>query len=109
MTNACQQIELDAIRYLSRREYSFQELVTKLLNKKHDPAQINHVLNKLAQSNYLSDERYAESFIRSKSLKGYGPVKISYELKAKGVAQEIIDQTFDVLAICSTRGDVPSI
>jgi len=76
---------------LSRREHSVGELKTKL--KKFDPAynDLNEVIEKLLESNFLNDERFAEAFIRSKSNSGYGPNYISQYLRKKGISSEQYD------------------
>lgn len=76
---------------LSRREHSVSELKTKL--KKFDPAynDLNEVIEKLLESNFLNDERFAEAFIRSKSNSGYGPNYISQYLRKKGIYPDQYD------------------
>lgn len=45
----------------------------------------------LSEYNFLNDEEYAELFARDKqNLNGYGPVKIRYLLKQKGIKEEYI-------------------
>lgn len=79
-----------AQRYLARREYSKNELFEKL-NKREFPAdEIEQVLDELIQRGWQSDQRYCESFVRFRVMKGQGPRKIHYELQQKGVNSEII-------------------
>jgi regulatory protein len=44
-------------------------------------------------NNYLNDSRFAEIYWRSRSRKGFGPKKISHELKLKGINQQLIQQS----------------
>ncbi|MDB1145108.1 MAG: regulatory protein RecX [Alcaligenaceae bacterium] len=67
-----------ALMYLSRREYARAELRTKLLKVSTSDVLLDEVLDRLASLNYQSDERFVESFIRSKS--HWGSKKILYTL-----------------------------
>ncbi len=46
-------------------------------------------LDHLEQAGALSDTRFAEVYTRVRVEKGYGPVRIDYELRQRGVAAEI--------------------
>ena len=77
----------DKIRFkildlLSRREHSFKELINKLKDRVDSEEKLFEELTKLKEENLQSDERFAESYTRSRSVKGFGPEKISYELKS---------------------------
>ena len=39
---------------------------------------------------YLDDRNYAQSYVRFRSMKGYGPLKIADELKKRGIATDSI-------------------
>ncbi len=56
---------------------------------------IDEELAKLGQEGLQSDERLAEAFIRARTRKGQGPVKIRMELKGKGVGDEVISIAFE--------------
>lgn len=79
-----------AIRLLSRREHSADELKRKLKTKGFNPALIEQIIQELAQENLQSDERFAESYQRSRRGSGYGPARIQQELKQRGVSEDII-------------------
>lgn len=79
-----------AIRLLSRREHSADELKRKLKAKGIDLTLIEEIIQELAQENLQSDERFAESYQRSRRGSGYGPVRIQQELKQRGISDEII-------------------
>lgn len=82
--------------YLSRREHSRRELTDKLLRKKYPITSIESVLSELSSSNLQSDHRYSESYTRQRRNKGYGPLRISAELQAKGVNPEIIAEVVQI-------------
>lgn len=84
------EVEESALRMLARREHSCFELKQKLLQKKHTAIAIEPVLQKLLDQNLISDERFTESYIRSRTAKGYGPLKIRAELHERGINRELI-------------------
>jgi len=78
-----------AIGLLARREHSATELQQKLQQAGHETDKIHAALEKLQQSGLQNDQRFAEAFIRSRLLRGYGELRIRQELKQKGVADEL--------------------
>ena len=84
-------IRKKAMDYLSRREHSYQELITKLGKKDFNPSLVNVELEKLIEDGLLSDRRFTESFIRSRKNQGKGPLRIRSELSIRGVASQLID------------------
>lgn len=82
-----------AIGYLARREHSAAELEQKLQQGGHETDKIHAALEKLQQSGLQNDQRFAEAFIRSRALRGYGELRIRQEMKQKGVADELINST----------------
>lgn len=79
-----------AVSYLARREHSALELRRKLDKSGFDTADIEHVLSQLQQADLQSDERFAESYVRSRINRGYGKTRIRMELQERGVADELI-------------------
>ena len=77
---------------LSRREHSFKELINKLKDRVDSQEKLFEELNKLKEENLQSDERFAESYTRSRSIKGFGPEKISFELKSRGINENLISK-----------------
>lgn len=86
------QIRLSAMGYLARREHSRLELRTKLVQKNYPVELIESVLTDLIRENLLSDERFAEAYTRSRTQRGFGPLRIRQELRERGVAEELIEQ-----------------
>ncbi|MCL7930238.1 regulatory protein RecX [Halomonas llamarensis] len=74
-----------AITLLARREYSRAELATRLERKDVPPDEIDACLSALAEEGLQSDTRFAESFIRSRILRGQGVRRIESELRQRGV------------------------
>ena len=85
-----------AVRLLSRREHSAYEIRDKLLKRDFDNEEIDRVIVELQQGGWLSDERFAEAYIRMRQLKGFGPMRIAMELNERGVKEGIIDDYLHV-------------
>ncbi|MDH3327156.1 MAG: recombination regulator RecX [Gammaproteobacteria bacterium] len=84
-----------AIQYLAMREHSYLELSRKLHQKGYDAIEIDQALSRLVDDDLLSDTRFGEAFVRSRILKGYGPVRICNELKEKGLSGFQVEQSFN--------------
>ncbi|KAA3625184.1 MAG: regulatory protein RecX [Proteobacteria bacterium] len=84
-----------ALKYLSRREYSVQELSRKLRKKGYSGAQCDRVVEDLVAQRLVSDRRFAEEYLHAKIRKGLGPVRIRHALEEAGVDKDTID---DVMA-----------
>ena len=81
-----------AIYSLAMREHSRYELKNKLLKKDYSKnVDLDKLLDELEVSDYLSDQRFAESFIRSRVARGQGKIKILNELKHRGVSATLIN------------------
>ena len=70
-----------------RREHSKLELRQKLNLKDFDDAVINDSISLLVEQKYQSDERFSEAFILMRFNQGKGPIKISMELKSRGISE----------------------
>ena len=104
-------IRHSALNLLSRREYGSVELAQKL-NQKFRGAQVvfvkdpfsdgpdeaqplelvdmvDQIVFELVEENMISDQRFAESLIRSRWNRGYGPFYVRQELRQKGVSAEL--------------------
>ncbi|MDM8569114.1 regulatory protein RecX [Thiotrichales bacterium HSG1] len=86
------QIRRCAMDYLARREHASLELKNKLLRKGFMEDIIDEVLYKLTIDKLLSDERFAESYIRYRTKKGFGPIKIKQELQQRGINSELTSE-----------------
>jgi len=81
-----------AVKLLSRREHSALEIRDKLLKRDFNEEEITRAIAELQQGGWLSDERFAEAYIRMRQQKGYGPIRIAMELNERGVSENIIDE-----------------
>ena len=80
---------------LSRREHSRKELWQKLRNRAETPEMLEVVLGTLEADRLLSDERFAESFVRSRVTRGLGPTRIKQELLQKGIAADLVSMQLE--------------
>jgi len=80
-----------AVKLLSRREHSAFEIRDKLQKRDFEEEEIAQAIRDLEQGGWLSDERYAEAYIRMRQQKGFGPLRIAIELNERGVDERIID------------------
>ena len=90
-----------AMRMLVRREHSQLELRQKLQLKDFDSALITCAIDLLIEQNYQSDKRFSEDFIVMRFNQGKGPIKVSAELKQRGI--ECFDlSVFDWFALAQS-------
>lgn len=85
---------LSALQTLcARREYCSLEMHKKALERLDgDETAAGDVLAALVADSFVNDGRYAAAFAREKAaLGGWGPVKIRFALKAKGISSETIN------------------
>ncbi len=75
-----------------RREYCVRDIKAKALKSTEgDEAAAQELVESLLQDRFVDDARYAAAFAREKSsIAGWGPVKISYALAAKGIDRQVI-------------------
>ena len=78
----------------ARREYCVSEVRAKALKAlEGDAGAAEEVVAALVRDGGVDDLRYASAFAREKaSLTGWGAVKISFALRTKGIARDVIAQ-----------------
>ena len=79
-----------AVKLLARREHSVLEIQRKLEQRDFPAEEIALALVELQQGGWLSDERYAEAYVHSRRLKGFGPTRIAIELRDRGVDEQLV-------------------
>ena len=98
-TPSASQLRAFAYRLLGRREYSVFELRQRLLQKWKGIDDIDimadELLEALVEENLLSDERFVESFVRSRINRYQGPLKIKAALRNKGVSDYLVSQQLE--------------
>lgn len=85
-----------ALKIIERSYKSEKEIVEKLLARDYDEKTIARVIDFLKEYNFINDEKYAEMFIKDKSI-SIGRNKIRYMLKRKGIEESIIEHKLTIL------------
>ena len=70
----------------------------KKLQQKHGDlagSELEELLRSLQEDGLLSDERFAETLIRGRISRGYGPFYIHQELAAKGIDNDLGDRLIE--------------
>lgn len=79
-----------AVSLVSKRLYSKKEISDKMLSKGYSLTAVSGVVSILEEYGYINDDFFASMFIET-YMKKYGVHKIKYELKNKGISDEIIE------------------
>jgi len=85
----CTDLRERALRLLARRDYARQELSRKLAPHAESAQQVAALLDDLAAGSLLSDQRYAATRISSRGAR-VGDARLAYELRGKGVAEDVV-------------------
>lgn len=88
-----------AMNLLARREHGHVELTRKLRQRGADPEMIEIELQRLIDDGLLSEQRFLESYIRSRANVGRGPRRISEELAQRGVERNVVEQALNAAEI----------
>jgi len=81
----------------AKAEYCRADVYRKALKALDgDTDQASRMVDALAEDRYVDDARYAVAFAREKaSLQGWGPIKIRFQLRSKGVSDEVISAALE--------------
>jgi len=85
-------VEAAAVRLLSGREHSIEELRRKLVRKGYPPQTIDPVIQKLAGKRLISDERFTANFVHHHAKRGQGPLRIRAALRQQGIADSQVEE-----------------
>lgn len=88
-----------AMNLLARREHGHVELARKLLLRGADADMIEVELQRLTEDGLLSEQRYLESYIRSRANAGRGPMRIREELTQRGLQRGDVEQALNAADI----------
>jgi regulatory protein len=92
-------VRLAAMNLLARREHSLHELGQKLRRRFPDESVVALELARLQDENLQSDQRYAESYLRQRSARGYGSQRVRREMRDKGLSDEQIADAFAAVEV----------
>jgi len=94
----CFACERKAEDYLARCEQSRFGLTRKLIDKGYDKKHVEKALDFLEAKNYLSDRRFASSWLRMHcSTKLHGRTRLLSELLSRGISRAVSDEALDEL------------
>jgi regulatory protein len=83
------------LHLLKYRARSRKEIIDRLKRKKFSEIAIDQVLDYCNKLDLIDDEAFAFSWMNSRLRKPLGLRRISFELKSKGISDEIIQQSKD--------------
>lgn len=90
------EIRSRALKLLTTREHSQLELSRKLLKRGYPAPAIDAVLEALVADDLLSEERLVSAYVAERLGKGFGPLRIRYELREKGLSDAKIEPHLDL-------------
>jgi regulatory protein len=92
----------DGLLMLARRELSEAQVRARLLERDHNPEDVDAAIEQLKETGALDDGRVARAFARTAlKVKGRGRLRIQRELNEMGIAREIA-----AAALADIFGDV---
>lgn len=74
------------------REHSQRELLDKLALRGYSRTDVEPIIAEFAKQGWQDNQRFAESYARQRMMKGYGPVRIRYELQQRGIDEVDLEQ-----------------
>ena len=87
-----------ALNYLGYRTRTKKQLCDYLIRKGFDQPVIEETVKKMEEYRFLDDEEFARRWVQSKKIgKPAGRRKIAYELKLKGISQDIVESALNTL------------
>lgn len=86
-------------RLCSMREYCVNDIRKKLEKIECSKATSDSIIESLKNDGFIDEQRYSRAFAKDKSkLSGWGPVKIGYHLRAKGISNETVEKVLMEIA-----------
>ncbi|WP_200348024.1 regulatory protein RecX [Halochromatium glycolicum] len=85
------EIRSRALKLLTTREHSRLELSRKLRRRGYAAEDVETVLDALIADDLLSEERLIAAYVAERLDKGFGPLRIRFELREKGLSDEQIE------------------
>jgi regulatory protein len=81
-----------ALKQLSRRAHSANQLRSKLFLRADSPTTLSAVMQKLKEYGYTDDEKFSESFASSRlQNQGFGRLRVMRDLQSKRVASAVAE------------------
>lgn len=83
------------MRLLGRREHSARELSSKLRQGGAEAELTTEVVESMTENGWQSDPRFAASRIQNRIAQGFGPIRISAELRVAGLPDALIREAME--------------
>ena len=80
------------LRLLSYRGRSRREAEGYLQRKGFDDAVIAAVIAEMEKWRYIDDRRFTDDFIESCLRRSWGPLRVRFALRSKGIARELVEE-----------------
>lgn len=84
-----------AFLLLRFRARSQHEIRSRLKKRKTPSSVIGKVIKHLKKYNYLDDQEFVDSYIKASLTKGWGPIRVDYNLKKLGISGVLRKQAVD--------------
>lgn len=83
-----------AVRLLYRRKHTSHELYKKLILKGFEKDFVKAAISECKQLNYINDKETAVQYYHELKARGYGAIKVRFEMRRKGIEPEYIEDIF---------------
>ena len=98
MTDPLEKVKKDALRLLSFRARSTQELRLRLARKNHGKALVEEAIEYFTRQGFLDDEKFAKLYAMSRlQSRPSGKKQIAFDLQSKGVSRAAVDRALGSL------------
>ena len=77
---------------LKHRDRSSSEIISRFKIKGYSPAIRKQVIEYLKENNYINDEKFARLFVDCSVEKGWGPIRIEFNLRKLGISFQLRKQ-----------------
>lgn len=82
----------------ARSEQAPGDIRDKLVKWGLSQSDVNQVLQHLVEQGFINEERYARAFVKDRfAFNGWGKIKIAYQLRQKGIPDEIINEAMTAI------------
>lgn len=82
----------------ARSEQAPGDIRDKLVKWGLSQSDVNQVLQQLVEQGFINEERYAKAFVKDRfAFNGWGKIKIAYQLRQKGIPDEIINEAMTAI------------
>jgi regulatory protein len=80
-----------AVKLLARKDFASGELLARLAERGFEATPAAEAVAMLTGEGIVNDARYAENYVTYHAARGQGPIRVAADLRARGVAPELIE------------------